>query len=302
MNFQVMLSLQGMLFLLTLIGFYARKRNIITPVARSYLSDLLIEIILPMNIISSFDIQMDAGLLTRAGLALVLSISIQVLSLLFSRILYRKIDLSKQAVLRYSTVVSNAGFMGLPIVRAALGTEAALYAAIALIPIRVFMWSAGLSLFTKADARSSLRRLLVHPCNIAVVVGFLTLLVPGGLPDFLSGTISSVGNCATAVSMIIIGGFLAEIDMKSVLSAVTLFYSAIRLLVIPLAVYGLIALLQVDRLLAGALVLLAAMPAGSTTAILAAKYDGDAAFASKIIFVSTVLSLITIPVFSLIAT
>jgi malate permease and related proteins len=301
MNFQVMLNLQGMLFLLTLLGVYARKRNIITPEARAHLSDLLIEVILPMNILSSFDMQLDSGLLKRAALALGLSFGVQILSLIVSRFLYRKADPPKQSVLRYSTVVSNAGFMGLPIVRAAMGTEAALYAAIALIPIRVFMWSAGLSLFTKTDAKSALKRLVTHPCNIAVAAGFVVLLIPGGLPDVLSGAVSSVGSCATAVSMLIIGGFLAEIEIKSVITKDTLFYSSLRLIMIPLAVFGLMSLLKVDRLLAGAIILLAAMPAGSTTAILAAKYGGDAAFAAKIIFVSTVLSLVTIPVFSFLA-
>jgi predicted permease len=301
MNLQVMLNLQGMLFLLTVIGVYARKRNIITPEARAHLSDLLIEVILPMNILSSFDMQLDNGLIQRAALALILSIGVQILSLIVSRLLYRKTDPPKQSVLRYSTVVSNAGFMGLPIVRAAMGTEAALYASIALIPIRVFMWSAGLSLFTKTDAKSALKRLVTHPCNIAVAAGFVVLLIPGGLPDVLSGAVSSVGSCATAVSMLIIGGFLAEIDIKSVITKDSLFYSALRLIMIPLAVFGLMSLLKIDRLLSGAIILLAAMPAGSTTAILAAKYGGDAAFASKIIFVSTALSLVTIPVFSLLA-
>lgn len=299
MNFQVMLGLQGMLFLLTLLGVYARKRNIITPEARAHLSDLLIEVILPMNILSSFNMQLDSGLLKRAALALVLSFGVQIACLILSRFLYRKADAPKQSVLRYSTVVSNAGFMGLPIVRAAMGVEAALYASIALIPIRVFMWSAGLSLFTKTDAKSALKRLVTHPCNIAVAAGFVVLLIPGGLPDVLEGAVSSVGSCATAVSMLIIGGFLAEINLKSVITKDALSYSAIRLLLIPLAVFGLTSLLHVDRVLAGSVILLTAMPAGSTTAILAAKYGGDAAFASRIIFVSTVLSLVTIPIFSL---
>ncbi len=301
MDFSVMLKLQGMLFLLTLLGVYARRRNIITEKARSHLSDLLIEIILPMNILSSFDIQLDPGIFSRAALALLLSFFVQAFCFGLGMLLYAKTDESRQAVLRYSTMVSNAAFMGLPIIRAALGSEAALYASVALIPLRVFMWSAGLSLFTKTDAKSAVRRLVTHPCNIAVAAGFVVLLIPGGLPDFLSMAVTSVGNCATAVSMLIIGGFLAEIDMKTVLSKEALLFSAVRLLLIPLVVLGLTSLLHVDRLLSGALVLLAAMPAGSTTAILAAKYGGDAPFASKIIFVSTLLSLLTLPLFSLIA-
>lgn len=296
-----MLSLQGMLFMLALAGFYARKRGIIPPKARSYLSDLLIDLILPMNIISSFDIELKGEVLVKAGVVLLLSLGVQLMSLLLGRLLYAGGEPSRRSVLRYSTLVSNAGFMGLPIVRAALGTEAGLYASVALIPLRVFMWSAGLSQFTATDFKATVRSLVTHPCNIAVAVGFLTMLLPGGLPDFLSSAVSSIGNCATAVSMLIIGGFLAETDIRTVFTRDTLLYSGLRLLAIPLLVFAFCFLLGADRLLTGVVVLLSAMPAGSTTAILAAKYDGDAPFASRIIFVSTLLSLFTIPLFTLLA-
>jgi predicted permease len=299
MDFQTMLGLQGMLFALTLMGIYARKRNIITPEARGHLSDLLIEVILPMNIISSFEIQLDTALLNGALLAFLISFGVEALSLLIGRILFARSSALRRAAMQYGAIVSNAAFMGLPIIKSFLGAQAGLYAAIALVPLRIFMWSAGLSLFTKTDARSAFKKLIIHPCNIAVVIGFVVLFLPGGLPDFLSKAVSSVGNCATAVCMLIVGAFLADTDLKTVFCWETLYFSAVRLLLLPFVIWGLMTLLHADRLLTGVLVLLAAMPAGSTTAILAAKYGGDADFASKIIFVSTALSLFTIPLFSL---
>lgn len=295
MDFNTMASLQLMLFALILVGVYARKRNIITTTSRKYLSDLLIGVILPCNIISSFDIALTDQLLAASAKVLVISFGAQLLYLLYSKILFRRIPQKQQMVLRYATICSNAGFLGLPIVGGIYGAEGMLYVSIALIPLRVFMWSSGLSLFTKTTTKAMVKTLLTHPCIIAVFIGFAVLFIPYDMPPFLKNTITSVGNCTTAVSMIIIGSILAEIQIKSVMNKAVLYFSFIRLIFIPLSVYAILKVMQVEPLLIGVSVLLAAMPAGSTTAILASKYDGDAEFASKTVFVSTVFSLITIP-------
>jgi predicted permease len=179
------------------------------------------------------------------------------------------------------------------------GGEGMLYASIALIPLRIFMWSSGLSLFTKTDAKTTVKTLVTHPCIIAVAVGFAVLFGPYRMPGFLSSAINSVGNCTTAVSMILIGSILSEIDIKTVFEKSIFYFSFIRLILIPLSVFFILKLMRLDPLLIGVSVLLAAMSAGSTTAILAAKYDADAEYASKNIFVSTVFSLITIPALTL---
>ncbi len=295
MDFQTMVGLQLMLFLLILAGVYAQKRGILNEQAQKMLSDLLIGVILPCNIVSSFHIELTPRLLYESGLVLVVAFGAQVLFLLFSRIFYFKTERRRQMVLRYATICSNAGFLGLPLAGSIFGAEGTLYASIALIPLRVFMWSSGLSLFTKTSAKSTFKTLITHPCIIAVFVGFGVLFMPWELPTFLAKAVDSIGGCTIPVSMIIIGSILAGVNIKKVVSFVSLYFSFIRLILIPVALYGILVLLPVPPLVTGVTVLLAAMPAGSTTAILAARYDGDAEFASALVFVSTLLSLVTIP-------
>lgn len=298
MTIPPMIALQLQLFLLILIGVYARKRQIITEQGRKTLSDLLIGVILPCNIVASFELELTEELLASAGKVLIISFAAQAFYVLCSHVLFRRIPRAQQMVLRYATICSNAGFLGLPIVGSLYGAEGTLYVSIALIPLRVFMWSSGLSLFTNTTASSTVRVLLTHPCILAVFVGFAVLFLPWELPGFLSATIHAVGNCTVAVSMLIIGGILAEISPRTVFSKSALYYSFLRLVAIPAVVFVVLRLLRMDPLLTAVSVLLAAMPAGSTTAILAAKYGGDAEYASKIIFVSTALSLVTIPLFT----
>lgn len=109
-------------------------------------------------------------------------------------------------------------------------------------------------------------------------------------PTFLDGALRYTGSCTTAVSMMVIGAILAETDIRKIAGkGWILYYSLLRLIVIPLVVYGILEACGVDAMLIDVSVLMAAMPAGSTTAMLAASYDGDAPFASGMIFMSTLL-------------
>lgn len=301
--FQSMINLQLMLFALIAIGIFVRRKNIITASSRKNLTDLFIDIILPCNIINSFEIGLTRSIIVKCITILIVAFAMQVLYWILSKTLFIKTPHDKKIVLEYATICSNAGFMGNPIVLAVFGSEGFLYASIALIPLRIFMWSAGLSLFTKTSTKNVIKNLLLHPCIIAVYIGSAIMLTGVKLPLFLDNTIKSVGNCNTAISMIVIGTILAEINVKEIktfFSKLLMYYSAIRLVVIPLLVFAILKIAHMDAMVIGVTVLLAAMPAGSTTAILAEKYGADSLFASKCIFISTLFSLFTIPLIRLI--
>lgn len=294
-----MLNIQLVLFAIMLIGAFARKKNMIDTNTRKAMSDLLINVILPCSIITSFNQEFTAETLIKSIQVLVISFGIQFLCIFFSKILYNKVPYNQQMVLRYATVCSNAGFLGLTVVGGIYGQDGLLYGAIALIPIRIFIWTAGVSLFTVTDKKNALKKVATHPCIIAVYIGFVYMISGITLPVFLNKTLDAVGGCTTAVSMIVIGAIIADTDIKTVVSKLILYYSAIRLIFLPIIVFIILKLINVDDLLIGISVLITAMPAGSFTAILADKYECDAEFASKCVFTSTVLSMATIPLISL---
>jgi predicted permease len=294
-NYESMLNLQLMLFALMLIGVFAAKKKLIDKSAQKNLTNLLIGLFLPCNIISSFEMDVSASLLLSMLQVLLIALAANIFYLVVSKFIYRWVPKEKRVVLQYASIVSNSAFLGLPIIGEIFGPMAVLYGSIALIPLRVITWSAGLSLFIETKLRYAFKKLVVHPCIIAVYIGFIILFVPFELPPFFMKTINSVGNCTTAVSMIIIGSILADIDIKKVINKVVLYFAAIRLVVLPLAVYAVLKLFNVEPLIISVLVVFAAMPAGTTTAILAAKYGADTQFASKLVLVSTLLSLLTIP-------
>ncbi len=320
-----LISLQLRMFMIMFAGLFFRKKNIISAEGKKNLTDLVLYLILPCNIIKSFMIEFDGDVLKRFGLVLLVSIMIQVMCGAMTRVLYNRMTPGHKKVLQYGTVVSNAGFLGSPVAEGVFGSIALAMAGIYLIPQRIVMWSAGVSYFTvdesmedienmniepeakketakkaaKERRKAVVKRVVTHPCIIAVVIGLALMVFQVKLPGFLDAAIKDLSNCNTAVSMLVIGTILADVKLKEMCEKSIFLFSGLRLIVIPLLTYLGCLLFRIDGLVTGVSVLLAAMPAASTTAILAAKYNGDAAYASKVVVTTTVLSLLTTPLWSM---
>ncbi len=298
-DFKTLIDLQITIFCLLLAGYILTKAGVLSLDARKPLSALLINFVLPCNIFSSFMIEFNMQILKDCLAILIVSVCAQIFAVVISRFIYPGSTREQLAVLRYGTVVSNAGFMGNPVAYGLFGTQGLLYASFYQIPLRIFMWSAGLACFTGTKGEHVLRKVLTHPCIIAIFLGMIRMVFQIPLPSGLTKAITYSSNCTTALSMLTIGNILAGVDLKTTFSLKGLWYCLVRLLLIPGLVFFGCMLFQVEPLVRSVSVVLAGMPAAATTAILAANYDCDDAFAAKIVFMSTLLSLVTVPVLCL---
>ncbi|NMM63376.1 AEC family transporter [Clostridium sp. P21] len=293
------LNLQLQIFTLTAIGFYLGKKGYISKETRSQFINLMFSIILPCNIINSFQIEMTTSILLKTSLALILACAAQLFYIFINKFLYNNFDESKQVCLKYATICSNASFIGLPIAEAMFGATGLLFMSVALLPQRIVIWSAGISMFTKTTKKEVFKKVITHPCIIAVEIGFAIMIFHIQLPIFLSNTIKGLSSSTTSFSMMIIGMLLSDVDLKSIFDKDAVYFSFIRLVAIPLSFYIVLSFLHIDSLVTGVTVIMAAMPAGTTTAMLAQQYNGNAQFGSKLVFFSTFFSLFTIPILSL---
>lgn len=293
-----LMTLQGMLFLLTGIGILIRKCRLLPAEAQGMLTDLILYVILPCNIALSFRIDINRELLQNLGLAFLVAWVVQGVAWMLSRVLYLKYPQGRKRVLQYATVCSNGGFMGNPIAESVFGAMGLMYASVFLIPQRIVMWSAGITLFTEApDKKTLLKKVVTHPCIIAVFVGLFLMVFRPELPEFIEKTASSLGSCTTPISMLMVGMILADVkDVKSMFSWEMIRYTLIRLVILPGIVFIGCKVCGLDRLVTGVAVLMTAMPAACMTTILANKYHGDAMFASKCVVFSTAMTLVTLPV------
>ena len=193
--------------------------------------------------------------------------------------------------IRYAVICSNAGFLGNPVAEGVFGPTGLMLASIYLIPQRIMMWSEGLAIYSgKGDRRSTLKKVFTHPCVIACGIGLVLLLTGFTPPSIILTPVRTIGRCNTAMSMLVIGMILAEIDLKEMIDRAVIRYTVHRLVVIPAVIWGVLRLLPVSELVRNLSVLLAAMPAGATTSMLASRYERDPQFAVKLVVFSTLCS------------
>jgi len=296
------LSLQLTLLFLILFGILAKKRGVIKTEGQKTLSDLLIFFVLPCNILSSYlhHAAPDAAFFHNCLLLVLISLLILLAAILGAPLLFRRFSPELRSIMTYGLICSNSSFVGLPIAGALYGSLGMVYGSIFQIPIRFVMWTYGLALFTHSPGgRRAWRNILLHPCILAVFAGLLLMLADIPLPAFLENGIGAVGNCTTALSMIVIGSILADAPVRSLFSAPVLYFSFLRLLAFPLFVFVCLLPFSLDHEVVRIILLMTAMPAGSTLSILADKYGMRPAEASQMLFTSTLFSIVTVPLITL---
>lgn len=300
LDFTGLFEMQGMLFLVMILGMCLRKNGMIDRGGKTLLTDLVIQVTLPASILKSFQMEFNRQILISCMVIMIVAVLIQIGSNLLGMILYPGFPDSHKKVLQYATICSNAGVLGNPIAEGIFGGLGLLYASVYVIPQRVFMWSVGLTYFTEApDKKTLVKKVMTHPCILSVLLGFVIMIGQIQLPGFLSSTIKTVANANTFLAMMLVGTILADVPVRSLPDPVVLYYSFLRLVLIPLLVFLGCRLGHVDSLVTGVSVVLSGMPAASVTAVMASKYGKDEIFATKCVVLSTLLSMVSVPVWCL---
>lgn len=301
-QFYQMLDLQLGTLVYLAIGAFAYKKDMITDTNRNQLISLILNVMMPALVFNSFK-AVTPEILKTGLWAFIGSIFIYSAYAVIGRYAYRDIAESKRRVLDYATLVNNAGLAGQPLSLSMYGNTGALYASIFLVPHRIFMWSLGLKILdgdhVETTGLSTLAKLLRNPSIIAVFLGLVRGLLQIELPSFLDQSIVTIASIVSPFSRIIIGSIIATISVDSLFEKGVLRYTIIRLFILPFSVLTISKLIGLDETLIGVFTIMASMPAGTTTALLAADYDLDETFASKIVFVTTILSVITVPIIML---
>jgi predicted permease len=294
-SFMQLLNIQAVLFVYILIGIYVKKKTIITKENQQKYIDLVLQVLMPCMILNSFQQKLTTEIVKKAGIVIGIAFGIAIAALLLGKILYRKYPYAKRSIMQYGTIVNNSGFAGLPLTGEIFGETGLFFASFFLIPNRIFMWSAGISLFEKTDTKTKWKNVLLNPNIIAVELGLIRCFLPIEIPYFLDYSIGKLGATVSPISMIIVGAILADVDIRTIFDKSVFFVAGVRLILLPLLTIGIISIFSLEETISGVALVLTAMPVGTTTALLAAKYKADVDFASKCVFVTTILSLITVP-------
>ena len=295
------LFLEFAIFALIGVGFLVRKLNIVSEQGQKSVTNLVVDVILPCNIVKAF-LSADVDAIRDDGLWVFgISLAFHVFCILYGRVVFRRPPEGRRKCQRFAAMCSNAGFMGIPVAEGLFEAEGSALANVYLIPMRVLMWSFGIAIFSGShDWKGTFKKVVTHPCIVAVVLGVAGMLLRIQLPELIMKPLNYLSVCNTAMSMLIVGMILARIKPEQFLDRSVLLFSAHRLVILPAIVYGVCLVLPVSPTAGAISVILAAMPVAVNTSILAEKYNGDSVYTTKLIVVSTLLSIPTTALWSMI--
>lgn len=291
-----MFSLQCMLLIYLVCGIICSRQNIITKDNQPKFTNFVLNILMPCMVFHSFR-ELTFQKLSQAFSILMISFLICLVSLALGKLLSPLFKKDNRKVMQYALLVNNAGFAGLPLAGELFGEEGLMLASVFLVPIRIFMWSAGITILSdeKPAAKDIVVKLIKNPNIVAVILGIIRGLLQIPLPSFLDSALANLAGCVSPMSMIVIGSIMAQIDFKKLIDRDVILYTALRLILIPLAVCFVLSALGFDTVVVGVSMVLSAMPAATSSVLLASQNDQNVDFATRIVFVSTVLSLIVAP-------
>ena len=283
------------LFLLMGVGVLCAKTKLLSDGGVKALANLALYIATPCVIIKScireFDPAMLWGFLTVVAVAAVTHGVLVFLAV----VVFRDSDENRRRVFRCATVFSNAGYMAIPLQQAILGEIGVFYCAAYIIVFNLFLWTYGL-VEMSGETRLSVKKILLNPGIIGVVVGLLLFVFPIPVPELLVNGIGHLAALNTPVPMLIVGYYLAQTDLVAALKdGCGWLVIALRLVAAPLLALGGLLLCGVRGEVLTACMICIATPVATACTMFATRFDRSPKLSVNLVSLSTLLSVGTLP-------
>ena len=287
----------AIIFIGILAGFVCRKAKVLTEEATATVSNIVVRIILPFYLFSAI-LKSGEGVEPRGVfLALGLSFGMFLISGLVALLLVPLLRAPKddRGVYLFETMCGNVTYIGIPVCAAILGGNAAFYASLLNIPYNLLCFSLGIWLLA---GKLPLKKIL-NPAFLSGVAAAVLYLLRVPVPAVILDGCSFIGQATSPCAMLVIGSVLGSVPFREIFTEWRpIPYVALRLVGLGALTALLLSFLPVDPILKGVLILMASMPAATNSTMLCTIYGGNRALSAKLIFLSTALSIVTIPLWA----
>lgn len=295
----IVLNQTIMMFVLMAIGMILFKTKKLSLQGSKDLGSVLLYVVIPIVIIKSFWIEKNDELVQGLFLSFVLAVISLALAILVSCCVFKQ----RYPLDNFATSFSNAGFIGIPLVQAAVGKEAVFYIASYIVLLNILQWTYGVVIMTKRKDTISLKRLSSNPIILAATIGLLIFFLEIPMNDLVSSFMTTIAGLNTGLAMLVSGVYLAQVSILSMFQDKRLLLtSLLRLCVIPLVtlcIFSFFVSIETDIRLA--VFIAGAAPVGSNIAIFASMYDKDYGYSVKTVCLTTILSIVTLPLMVMLA-
>ena len=296
-----MLEVMITLSCLVAVGYMAGKFGFLGGDFDRQLSRLVINITCPALILSS---AMTGELPDRRFILPLLLISVVTYAVLTAaafllpRFLTRRS--TDEGAIGFALMFGNVGFMGYPVVASIFGHEAIFYAAVLNVVNTFTVFTIGTVLITgksdTAGSRFEKKVLYSTPMMAAYLTMAIVALEIDNIPGFVSMPLTMLGNITVPAALLIVGSSMSQLPLRALMGNVTVYATAaLRLLALPLGVYWLTKVLGFSDLVVNINTVVIAMPVATYGTILCLKYEKDTTLMTEVTFITTLLSMLTIP-------
>ena len=292
----VVLRQAFIMLMLILVGAGCFKLKLLTKQTVTELSGLVLKVVNPIVILMAYQRENKPELVHNLGWTFLLTVIAYAVACAVAYLGIRDREGQETVIERFSSIYSNCGFMGIPLVMAMFGYEGVFYLTAFLTGFNALVWSHGVMMMSGERSLKSLTKVLTSPAIIAIVVGMVLFFFNITLPSLLSETFEMVGNLNTPLAMIVAGATIAQTNLIKVLTKPRVFYvAALKLLVIPLLCIVIFRFLPLDQTVEMTVLAASAAPSAAICTMMSLMYGRNAAYASEIFGMTTLLSIATMP-------
>lgn len=288
----------GAIALIMALGFLLGKIKLISTGTNRELTNLLLSVFMPASLFSAFPSEYDEASLQIFFAGLVAGALIMLLLIILSKIIFNKWWF--KGGLRYESqfalIFNNATFLGYPIVVTTFGPTGVIAYCGFIIAFNIALFSYGIWLFEHKISTKLIKSIVTNPNIIAVLLGMVLFLASIKLPEFITDAVGFVGNATTPLSIICIGFMLSRADFRAIFKKWRLFITAIiQLTLCPVATFFALTALNFPTEVISVCTLIQALPTATSLGLFATKYGGNNIESSELVTISTILSVVSMP-------
>jgi len=284
------------MFLIILIGIICFKTKLIDKETNKKLSSILLMLVNPLLIFVSYQRDFSNELLRGLLISLLLASITHIFGIIASYFLLRGKG-KDVPIERFSAIYSNCGFIGIPLINGIYGKEGVFYITAYLTIFNLLIWTHGVIMMIGKQDRKTMIKTLISPTIIAVLLGFVFFIAQIRIPNNLFQSFDYVASMNTPFAMIVAGVTIGQTNIRKIFSKVRIYLVAfIKLLLIPAILLFIYSRFSIEKSVLTTAILAAACPTAATGTLFAIRYEKNALYASEIFAITTILSLVTIPI------
>lgn len=306
--FSIVLEQLEIFVVYILIGIFAVKMHFLDRDKLGVLSGCIAKLLLPLliftNTINGTTREQFLSSILIILLALVLYCILYLMAAVLAKVL--KLDADRKNLYRACTMFGNCGFMGIPIITALYPEQGGLYIAMYTVIDQIALWTVGMNLTAPASNTDTLPvserlRKMINPATVAILAGVFVVLSGIRIPAVVITALSKTGAAASPLAMIYLGGVFCYIKFSDYLKCREIYVTIlIKMMLLPVIVYSVLCRIPaVSQNIAVTIGILCALPTMSSVAMIAENQHSDSNYVAGFIFVTTLISIITLPVICL---